>query len=210
MKSAVLVAVAALCLSSSGAFAGCSTGMGTLYDQNTNWGSAVPSSNFGGTVYDSAAVDDFVVPSTAGEWWLCEIDVTGAYVDGSSAAQSVTVTFYKDRRGKPGPILGNGYDTFVIACTDTNGSFACPLPFKKGHNLAVRVRAGHRYWVSVVANCTGSCTGWGWTENTIVQNDPAMWENPGNGYATGCAAWQQLASCGFGSADFAFSLKGID
>ena len=73
------------------------------------------------------------------------------------------------------------------------------------------MRAGH-YWVSVVVNCNygGSCLEWGWEVTHTINNDPAGWEQPGNGAGTGCTTFNTLENC-FGSSyagDFMFELQG--
>src|SRR5947209_1217952 len=129
-----------------------------LYNQNSNLGYDVDSQNFTsgsfGTAYNSIAADDFVVP--AGQTWhVTEVDVTGAYVDGSGLASSVVVTFWKGNVSPGDRIAGKGKDTWTLNCTDNAGSFACTLPNNsRGKPPQLRGGAnGIRYWVSVVANC---------------------------------------------------------
>jgi hypothetical protein len=127
-----------------------------------------------------------------------EVDVTGAYSNGSGPASSVTITFYSNRKSRPNLVK----KTVTVSCTDNSGSFTCQY-------FIVKLRPGY-YWMSVVANCAfNTCGDWGWTEDTVVHNKPAVWRNPGAGQGYGCTAWNTLKNCFGGSAaDFAFDLKG--
>jgi len=143
-----------------------------LYDQNSNFGVGVISDNFSSTYssYDSAAADDFVVPS--GQiWHVAEVDVTGMYFNGSGPAKSEVVAFYTNtRKGKPGRVHRG---PFALNCTDNTGSFQCILPKR------VKLASG-TWWVSVVANCSFSgCGEWGWVTNSVVHGYGAVWEQGG-------------------------------
>lgn len=186
-KSAFLGA--ALTLATSGAFAAPQT---LLWNQNANFGGPVFSEN------SDAAADDFAVPSGQ-TWHVAEVDVTGVFFNGSGPAASEVVTFYTDRKGRPGRIHRG---PFTLNCADTNnGSFQCILP------EPVKLRPG-TWWVSVVANCAfETCGQWGWTLNTTVQGHEAVWRNPdGDGK---CRSFRPLHRCfGGAPADLAFALYG--
>lgn len=177
-----------------------SKGTKVLYNQNSNGtGIATVSSNFTNyaTNYDCAAADDFVVPQ-GHTWKIAEVDVTGLYF-GGSAADSENVTFFKDRRGKPGRI--------VEALNKQNGiggdgSFIFYLPKK------VRLKPG-TYWLSVVANfvfAEGEGE-WGLEMNGTIHGRPAMWENPGGGFGV-CPTWGTIGSCLGYTGDLMFDLQG--
>lgn len=183
-------------------------GMKTLYSQNSNsTGVGLVSDNFtSGTypTYSDSGADDFVVPSGS-KWKVQVVDVTGAYFSaygtGTGGATSEDITFYKDASGMPGKALKKGTYT-GLTCTDTSGSFSCTLP------KALKLKAGH-YWVGVVANMDYTAhhyLEWGW-DGTAIQNDPAMWENPGGGFGV-CASWGTNSSCLGYSQDDMFDLKG--
>jgi hypothetical protein len=76
---------------------------------------------------------------------------------------------------------------------------------KKG----VKLKSGH-YWVSVYAdmNFDGGAGQWGWGISLTVNNDDAMWENPNNGFGSGCTTWGTLGACIGYSGDFMFDLQG--
>jgi hypothetical protein len=184
----------------------------TLYDQSGNDnGIAIVSQNFESSLdqYDSQGADDFTIPR--GQTWIVsEIDVIGQYFNGSGPATSENVTFFKDAKGIPGAQIGPGNDGIVGA--DSAGSFSIKLVNK------VKLKRG-RYWVSVVANCNFSaepvCGEWGWEQSSVVTGDPAQWQNPGDGFGTGCTTWGNEFTClgiaphaGDDGVDHLFALKG--
>ncbi len=127
-KAALLTAAAVLGLSAGGAseagpaasFSGnafkATNDAKVLYNQNSNYaGGYVDSQNFTSIYepYDDQAADDFVVP-IGSTWTIREVDVSGAYFDGSAPASSENVIFYKDRKGSPGRLCQKG--KFVLSC----------------------------------------------------------------------------------------------
>jgi len=193
-----------------------------LYDQNSNFGQGIYSENFtsgsNGTAYNSAAADDFVVP--AGKAWkITEVDVTGLYdcsrppgvralgrgnnPPDCGPATSEIITFYKNKEGLPAAAIGTPQ---TMNCTDKGGTFACilPSPVKlKGGTI------GKTYWLSFVVNINfGTARAWYWTENTTMRGNGAVWENPGNGYGSGCPTWDTIENCLGSGPDLAFDLKG--
>ena len=180
--------------------------VGVLYDQNSNFGEAIVSQNFVSgdfMIYNSAAADDFVVPANH-KWDVTEVDVTGAYFNGSGPAESEVVTFYTDRKGYP----NKEKTTYTLNCADARGSFACTIP-GRGKILSGGI-GGKSYWVSVVANCDfgNGCGDWGWVQNTKIRKYEGVWENPENGYGTGCTSWGRNSACLGLPGDYAFILKG--
>ncbi|HSC19532.1 MAG TPA: hypothetical protein VLC74_11515 [Rhizomicrobium sp.] len=177
----------------------------TLYDQNSNdAGSGPVSQNFESTfdAYDSQAADDFIVPSGQ-KWVITEVDVTGVYFNGPGPAASENVFFYKDKGGLPGVIVGQ---CPAVAGTDSAGSFVI--------NCRKRLRPGH-YWVSVQVNMDFASGGeWAWEGNLEQHGNPAAWENPGNGFGTGCTNYEYKILCGLEApttntgADQMFAIKG--
>jgi hypothetical protein len=174
-----------------------------LYDQNDNsQGYADISQNFESSFdgYDSQGSDDFTVPANK-SWKMKEVDVTGLYFNGPGLARSENVTFYKDKKGKPGKVLATATAT---GSDDGIGDYVIPL--KVSHKF----KTGH-YWVSVQANMDYSAGGeWGWATRTIANGDNAQWENPGDGFGTGCTSWADEQSClgGVAGPDHMFTLRG--
>jgi len=65
--------------------------------------------------------------------------------------------------------------------------------------------------MSVVANVDkGAGSVWVWYEPDTNTNNPGKWQNPGNGYGTGCTTWTDTQTCiGAGRPDdWAFELIG--
>ena len=216
MKQSLLIAAAAAAFLTAASASGASPARratGVLYNQNSNFGYTVDSQNFESSYaqYDSVAADDFFVP--AGKTWhITEVDVTGAYVDGSGPASSVVVILWKGN-GTPRRIAGRGTYSWTINCTDNAGSFACTLPNNsRGKPPQLKGGAyGTDYWLTVVANCSfsGGCGYWEWTTDTTIHGSSGIWKNPSNGWGTGCEGWGSFSSCfGEPDADLAFDLVG--
>jgi len=185
-----------------------------LYSQmGIDTGVAVISSNFTDSsfaAYSSAGADDFAVPS-GHKWRITEVDVTGAYFNGSAPAVSESVFIYQDKAGKkalPGRKLA---ECDNLQGSDSNGSFAILLPKACQRSLA----GGSTYWVSVVALSAFTAGGaiWGWETTHRQHGIPAAWENPRDGFGTGCTIWGVMQDCtgdGGEGPDFMFALKGLD
>ena len=55
--------------------------------------------------------------------------------------------------------------------------------------VTLTVTEGH-YWVSVQARQDIITSGfWLWHNRTVQSNSGAAWQNPGNGFGTGCIIW---------------------
>jgi hypothetical protein len=228
-KTLLLGAAAALVLSAGGASAATHPAMAvkaapghvhlfpgkkgakTLYDQtNNDSGIGIVSSDFDSgsfDSYDNRAADDFTVPKGQ-TWTVTEVDAVGSYFNGSGTASgpadSENVIFYADSKGKPGKAVKGG--TFTkLKGKDTSGSFAMTLG-KKG----VVLPAG-TYWVSVQASIdfSGTNSEWAWSNQSTSEGKMAMWENPGNGFGTGCTKYTVENTCiADGQGDHEFVIKG--
>jgi hypothetical protein len=175
---------------------------GVLYDQSANdSGIGIVSQNFEASfdVYDAQAADDFTVPSGK-TWKVTEVDALGVYFNGSGPAASEHVTIYKNKGGKPGAVVA---DYPALTGTDNFGSFAIKLP------KALKLKNG-TYWVSVQANMDFGAGGeWGWENQTTVEGKAAVWQNPGDGFGTGCTSYTTESVCiPDGQGDHMFILKG--
>lgn len=167
----------------------------TLYDQNDNDGGDGFTSM---SVFDTQAADDFVVPATEG--W----HVTSVFAPGSDQLDlsSVTVTIYGDSSGAPG--------ARVYTVTVPSGSFTDDpgLFFYPGGNLTIPIDAtltpGH-YWLSV----QGDGSYWFWEIRGVVSTHPAMWQNPDDGFVSGCTSWGDMATC-FGALGRPYSPNSLD
>ena len=163
-----------------------------LYDQiNPAGGGGVVSQNFetANNTYDAQAADDFVVPATQ-NWTVQQVKVNGNYFSGPGPAASVNATFYFDSGGFPGAVVSGGSFN-NLSMSDTAGNFAILLPT----NL---VLTAGTYWVSVQANIDFNPFGeWAWGDRTAASNSPAVWQNPGGGFATSCTTYgRRGVSCG--------------
>jgi hypothetical protein len=177
----------------------------SLYDQNDmDQGIGIVSENFGEPIfeiYDSQGADDFTVPSGR-QWTVKEVDVTGVYFNGAGPAASENVSFYQSSSGRPGALI-HKYSR-IVGVDNGTGSFVIDL------GRGVKLGEGH-YWVSVQINMRFDCCGeWGWETRTTQHRKPAMWQNPGDGFSTGCTTYRALTKCipvGEGP-DFMFALRG--
>lgn len=175
----------------------------TLYDQTGHDSAiAIVSQNFEDDfdVYDAAVADDFTVPDGR-KWKLKEIDVPGTYFDGTGPARSLNIAIFKNKGDLPGKLVAE-YDAIEIF-SDGQGSFVVRLP------KWLKLKPG-RYWISVQANMDFSGGGeWGWETASIMVDNPAQFQNPGDGFATGCTTWMPVATCvPNGEGDMLFALRG--
>jgi hypothetical protein len=179
---------------------------GILYNQNDNNASVgIVSQNFGDPgfdIYDAQAADDFAVP--AGQTWtITSVFVTGVYFNGVGPSPSVNVTFYQDSGGLPG--------AQVSTETLTPGVPRGPSGGIRLHN-GVTLSSG-TYWLSVQAVMDFATGGeWAWETRAVQSNSASAWQNPGDGFLTGCTTWQNMQNCigplGEGP-DFMFALIGV-
>ncbi len=185
-------------------FKGANRALTVLYDQNSDsQGYADISQNFESSydVYDAQGSDDFTVPSGS-TWTVKEVDVTGLYFNGFGLATSEHVAFYKASKKGPKKLVAE----FDVAGDDDGiGNFVITLPGK-----GAKLKSGH-YYVSVVANMDFAAGGeWGWATRVTKVGDSAKWQNPGNGFSTGCTKWKDEQTClgGVGGPDHMFTLRG--
>ncbi len=153
--------------------------------------------------FDARAADDFLIPE--GFLWKVEtVKVFGTF-DGAApdVLQSLDVVFYTDEGGLPGNLV-NGCNFVNILPVDLNDpSFLINLP------TPCFLRSG-TYWMSVRANMLFLPHGqWFWNENTVQTLSPFVWENPGDGFGTGCTTFSYAqAECGADFPDLSFQLIG--
>ena len=178
---------------------------GLLYSQNdSDGGNAITSQNFesGFDAFDSQGADDFTVP-TGVKWTVNRVVVTGQYTQHGGPAVSENVSFYRDAGGLPGRLISTQTATGI----DHRGSFSITLP------THVKVNNG-TYWVSVQANLDAGTGGqWFWEIRSVQNGGAAAWQNPGDGFGTGCTTWGVMETCIFGGPtgvpDFMFALYGV-
>ncbi len=175
---------------------------GTLHDQNSDDnGIGISSQNFESAfdAYDDQGADDFKI-GLGHIWKIKVVNVTGVYYNGSGPAVSENVTIYKNSGGFPGAVMASQ----TITGLDTGGSFSITLA------PAVTLNSG-KYWISVQANMDFNVGGqWGWETRNTQYRLGAEWQNPGDGFSTGCTTYTNLLTCipsGEGP-DFMYSLVG--
>jgi uncharacterized protein YciU (UPF0263 family) len=135
-------------------------------------------------IYDNQGADDFTVPG-GDTWTVNQIVALGVYYNGFGPMPTANVYFYNDNAGFPGSLI-----TTVNAApaSDVGGTITVNLP-----NI---VLGSGTYWVSVQARMDFGAGGqWGWTGNSTPAGDGAAWQNPGDGFVTGCTTWGREATC---------------
>jgi len=174
----------------------------TCYAQldNDN-GIGIVSQNFeaANDIYDSQGADNFKLAA------VCKVKtvVTAGSYFGVVPSASYNVTFYKNASGLPGAVIKTQLNR---PYTDVSGTGNVTVKLgRHGPSLGA-----HRYWVSVQANLDFSTGGqWGWNTNNTVRGAGSVWQNPGNGFSTGCTTYTTTTTCipaGEGG-DFAFSIN---
>jgi hypothetical protein len=135
--------------------------------------------------YDTQAADDFVLTKP------CRrpvIDVDGSYGEGVGTADSFNVTIYRAGKHGPGRVVRQ-FDSrgYVDTCHD-GGCVEI--------DLGKKLKPGH-WWISVQANLsfTQTSSTWGFWSNFTVRNTGAMWQNPADGFGTGCTSYTDVLTC---------------
>ncbi len=183
-----------------------------LYDQTSGTTtSGMNSQNYGDfPAFANERGVDFLVPS--GGWTVDFLFIDGFYGAGGPTP-SIDIMFYADDGGAPP--LSLPVDPAIPACSypgllpgvdfvDNSGQFDITLP-------TVCTLAPGRYWVSVVANMNYNpdTSQWFWFGVSAVGGSENAWNNPEDGFATGCTAWSNgFTSCGATDPDMAFQIWG--
>jgi len=179
-----------------------------LYDQTDSpAGAAFASQIFeaGSAAFDCSAADDFTVPAADIQWDLSEVAVLGGYFPGTGPTPLADVEFLADAGGQPGaPICSYpGLVAGVDFIDDGIGNLTITLP-------SVCSLAAGDYWLSVRADMDEAVGGqWRWQERSVQAGSAFAWENPGDGFGTGCTAWTTAGACGATAPDLLFSLGGV-
>ena len=137
--------------------------------------------------FDDQAADDFVVNLLPLHvFYITEVRVMGEYSQGGGPASSFNVYLYRDAPGHlPGELI---FALLNQPYTGTPPDFTIPLTaglFDPG-----------TYWISVQAVQNFNPNGqWFWHNRTVQSNSGAAWQNPGDGYGTGCVTWNRKNAC---------------
>lgn len=177
-----------------------------LYDQTAGASQNTTSQNFEAAfdTFDNQAADDFVVPALH-QWSIDTLFAPGVYFNGTGPATSINVTFYADASPFPGAAIPACTYSAVPMVDSPAGTFTVTLS-------PACVLAAGTYWVSAQANQDfGTAGQWAWTTVTGTVGSPSAWQNPGDGFGTGCTTWGLRTTClGQTDPDIAFSLSGTD
>lgn len=152
-------------------------------------------------IYDTRAADDFEIPEGA-IWRIERVNVLGIYDDTPDPIQSLNIVFYTNNRARPDEVIWYCNYRNILPDDILDPSFSTELP------TPCMLTAG-RYWVSVQADMLFVPNGqWFWFERDVQDLSAAVWENPGNGFGTGCVAFTPLQGCGADDGGLAFQLVG--
>ncbi|MGH8174620.1 MAG: hypothetical protein ACREPX_15880 [Rhodanobacteraceae bacterium] len=185
------------------------SGSTVLYDQSGTVFNGAPSQNFSSTydAYDNASADDFVVTDAAG-WDVSAFNLQITIGDPATATYDVNV--YPNAGTLPGASTTCSYSALSgVVVGGTSLSVALPSVCHLDQGT---------YWVSVIANLDFAVGGqmfWSDVDPSIpALNSPGVFQNPGDGFGTGCTSWAPLATCGGsspvggGSNNFLFQVVG--
>jgi hypothetical protein len=167
-----------------------------LYDQYNNPASQPPlgigSQNFEPAFFtlDDQAADDFVLTTLPPylNYFITEVRVMGEYSEGGGPASFFNVYFYTNAAGNlPGEAVA-AFTNLPYTGIPPDFVIALPYPVSGGH--------GGVFWVSVQARQDFNPNGqWFWHNRTVQSNAGAAWQNPGDGYGTGCVTWNRKNLC---------------
>jgi hypothetical protein len=173
-----------------------------LYDQSgVVYVNGRPAQNFEAAydAYDCWGADDFTVPGGDVAWEVADIYCIGSNTAGIDAPTG-TVEFYTDGGGIPGTLscsststnTGDGSGGLVMAL-DT----PCTLP-------------AATYWVAVQVDLDYGTSGqWFWQSGDEIIDNVCLWQNPGDGFGTGCTTWGTIPTCLAGTeSSFTFVING--
>jgi len=140
-------------------------------------------------LFNDQAADDFILAPLPPNnfYYMTGVRVMGEYSEGGGPASSFNVYIYQNAPGHlPGgliaAILNRPY-------TGTPPDFTINLITPQGLTPGT-------YWVSVQAVQNFNPNGqWFWHNRTVQTNAGAVWQNPGDGYGTGCVTWNRKNAC---------------
>jgi hypothetical protein len=167
---------------------------GVLWDQYNNPATeqpvAIGSQDFESALktLDDQAADDFVVatPPPGINTYITAVRVMGEYSQGGGPASSFNVYFYSNGAGNlPGTLTGTYLN---LSYTGTPPDFTI--------KLTSGILDSGPYWISVQAVQNFNPNGqWFWHNRNVSTNYGAAWQNPGDGYGTGCVTWNRKNAC---------------
>jgi hypothetical protein len=138
---------------------------------------------------DDQVADDFVLGEQPPNIhiFLTGVRVMGEYSQGGGPASSFNVYFYANAAGDVPGMLIQAYPNLGYTEVAPDFTINLPTPFF--------IQPG-TYWVSVQARRDFNPSGeWFWHNRTVQSNAGAVWQNPGDGYGTGCISWNRKSVC---------------
>ena len=171
-----------------------------LYDQIktlTPTGNGFPSQEFEASRlgFNSQGADDFEIPYTDGGWRITSIIADGMQTTGPPPEISnIDVSFYEDAGGLPGTLINTQTD-ILPALAEPDGDLFIIL------SSPVDLAGGKTYWLSIVIDEDFSTHGqWLWQNTAEINGNEHAWQNPTDGFGTGCTTWDTGSNCGAGGA----------
>ncbi len=161
--------------------------------QNINAaGNGGPSQSFepANAAFDCEMADDFVVPGT-GNAEVCQITIQGTYTLAPDPNGLVLFRIYEDNAGLPDNELF--FDFVTLSTADPGATGTITVNPVGGPALT----AGEKYWVSIQLDMDFDPFGqFFWSTATDGNDDPYVFQNPGDGFGTTCTSWASGMSCG--------------
>jgi len=115
------------------------------------------------------------------------VHVLGEYSAGGGPASSFNVYFYGNGAGNlPGTLIAAFLNRpYTGIPPDFTITFLNPFCLGPG-----------TFWISVQARQDFNPNGqWFWHNRTVQSNAGGVWQNPSNGYGTGCITWNRKNAC---------------
>ena len=170
------------------------TGSTVLYDQSGTAENGAPAQDFSSTYdqYDSQGADDFVVTDAAG-WNVSAFNFQVTFSSNGIPTPPpptvvYNVTVFADSAGLPGAAECT-YTGVTGTLDGSNTSLSIALT-----PICSLTQGTH--WVSLEASFDFPPQSfWSNASGTVLGNEGA-WQNPGDGFATGCTSWTSISSCG--------------
>jgi hypothetical protein len=159
---------------------------------------------------NTAAADDFSVSDVSG-WTISAFNFAVIFPNYSAAAGiTYNVTVYADNAGVPNTSTAPCSASGVAGILDNdNTMLTIPLP------QACQLPQG-TYWVALQANINQDSSqpftptlDWNGFASQTPLGGVAVWENPNNGYGTGCTTWSPATGCSFGVNALGFDVIGF-
>lgn len=140
--------------------------------------------------FNDQATDDFVLYPAPDRFVIFTVSVMGEYSAGGGPASSFNVFFYTNGAGNlPGTQIA-GFLNRPYSGTPPN------FDIDLGNGGGYFILNPGTYWVSVQAVQNFNPNGqWFWHNRTVQSNAGAAWQNPGDGYGTGCILWNRKNAC---------------